>query len=94
MLFNSDLYIIEYGTGKNYFEIVTFLNFKQGTLRARIVFWSLLLVEPIHGTGKAFAGGKGFRGLCRLPAAKQTGKTGKGNGEILAIMCAILLTIK
>ena len=23
MLFNSDLYIIEYGTGKNYFEIVT-----------------------------------------------------------------------
>ena len=27
-------------------------------------------------------------------AAKQTGKTGKGNGEILAIMCAILLTIK
>ena len=37
---------------------------------------------PIHGTGKAFAGGKGFRGLCRLLAAKQTGKTGKGNGKI------------
>ena len=28
----------------------------------------------IHGTSKAFAGGKGFLGLCRLPAAKQTGK--------------------
>ena len=31
----------------------------------------------IHATGKAFASGKGFRGLCRLPAAKQTGKSGK-----------------
>ena len=39
-------------------------------------------VESIHGTGKAFAGGKGLRGLCRLPAAKQTGKTGKGKWRI------------
>ena len=37
-----------------------------------------ILVEIIHATGKAFAGSKGFRGLCRLLAAKQTSKTGKG----------------
>ena len=40
------------------------------------------MCRAIHVTGKAFAGGKGFRGLCRLPAAKQTGKTANENGEI------------
>ena len=40
-----------------------------------------LSLENIHVTGKAFAGGKGFRGLCRLPAAKQTSKTANENGE-------------
>ena len=44
-------------------------------------------METIHGTGKAFAGGKGFRGLCRLPAAKQTGKTAKENGKICPLYC-------
>ena len=44
--------------------------------------FSEIQLRTIHATGKAFAGGKGFRGLCRLPAAKQTGKTAKENGEI------------
>ena len=45
---------------------------------------TLEYVMPIHGTSKAFAGGKGFRELCRLLAAKQTAKK---NGEICPSYC-------
>ena len=41
----------------------------------------------MHVTGKAFAGGKGFRGLCQLQAAKQTSKTANENGEICTLYC-------
>ena len=57
MLFNSDFYIIEYGTGKNYFEIVTFLNFKQGTLRARITLDSSRSIDRKAGTSKIIFSG-------------------------------------